>query len=138
MLIAWSFLCTDGGELLMEQKEKLRQLAEDIPALCLAMKEKDTPFLAKILAGTAVIYALSPIDLIPDFIPVIGYLDDLILLPLLVALTLKLIPDETFERCREQARQMYQQGMKKHWYYMLPIILIWAILILLVGKLLFF
>lgn len=122
----------------MEQKEKLRQLAEDIPALCLTMKEKDTPFLAKILAGTAVVYALSPIDLIPDFIPVIGYLDDLILLPLLVALTLKLIPDETFERCREQARQMYQQGMKKHWYYMLPIILIWAILILLVGKLLFF
>ena len=122
----------------MEQKEKLRQLAEDIPALCLAMKEKDTPFLAKILAGTAVLYALSPIDLIPDFIPVIGYLDDLILLPLLVALTLKLIPDETFERCREQARQMYQQGMKKHWYYMLPIILIWVILILLVGKLLFF
>ena len=122
----------------MEQKEKLRQLAEDIPALCLARKEKDTPFLAKILAGTAVVYALSPIDLIPDFIPVIGYLDDLILLPLLVALTLKLIPDETFERCREQARQMYQQGMKKHWYYMLPIILIWAILILLVGKLLFF
>lgn len=122
----------------MEQKEKLRQLAEDIPALCLAMKEKDTPFLAKILAGTAVVYALSPIDLIPDFIPVIGYLDDLILLPLLVALTLKLIPDATFERCREQARQMYQQGMKKHWYYMLPIILIWAILILLVGKLLFF
>ena len=122
----------------MEQKEKLRQLAEDIPASCLAMKEKDTPFLAKILAGTAVVYALSPIDLIPDFIPVIGYLDDLILLPLLVALTLKLIPDETFERCREQARQMYQQGMKKHWYYMLPIILIWAILILLVGKLLFF
>ena len=122
----------------MEQKEKLRQLAEDIPALCLAMKEKDTPFLAKILAGTAVVYALSPIDLIPDFIPVIGYLEDLILLPLLVALTLKLIPDETFERCREQARQMYQQGMKKHWYYMLPIILIWAILILLVGKLLFF
>lgn len=122
----------------MEQKEKLRQLAEDIPALCLAMKEKDTPFLAKILAGTAVVYALSPIDLIPDFIPVIGYLDDLILLPLLVALTLKLLPDETFERCREQARQMYQQGMKKHWYYMLPIILIWAILILLVGKLLFF
>ena len=126
------------GELLMEQKEKLRQLAEDIPALCLAMKEKDTPFLAKILAGTAVVYALSPIDLIPDFIPLIGYLDDLILLPLLVALTLKLIPDETFERCREQARQMYQQGMKKHWYYMLPIILIWVILILLVGKLLFF
>lgn len=122
----------------MEQKEKLRQLAEDVPALCLAMKEKDTPFLAKILAGTAVVYALSSIDLIPDFIPVIGYLDDLILLPLLVALTLKLIPDETFERCREQARQMYQQGMKKHWYYMLPIILIWAILILLVGKLLFF
>ena len=90
------------------------------------------------MAGTAVIYALSPIDLIPDFIPVIGYLDDLILLPLLVALTLKLIPDETFERCREQARQMYQQGMIKHWYYMLPIILIWAILILLVGTLLFF
>ena len=91
-----------------------------------------------VLLALTALYAFSPIDLIPDFIPVIGYLDDLILLPLLVALTLKLIPDETFERCREQARQMYQQGMKKHWYYMLPIILIWAILILLVGKLLFF
>ncbi len=69
--------------------------------------------MAKILAGTAVVYALSPIDLIPDFIPVIGYLDDLILLPLLVALTLKLIPDETFERCRGTGKADVPAGHEK-------------------------
>lgn len=76
----------------MNLQERAKKLKTDIPALFLALKDKDTPVLAKIFAWITVAYALSPIDLIPDFIPVLGYLDDVILLPTLVALTIKLIP----------------------------------------------
>lgn len=62
-------------------KERAQKLKTDIPAVFLALKEKRTPFLAKMIAAVVVVYALSPIDLIPDFIPVLGYLDDLIILP---------------------------------------------------------
>ena len=78
----------------MDFKEKAKAIKIYIPALFIAMRRKDTPIGAKILAGITVGYALSPIDLIPDFIPVLGYLDDLILLPLLAAMAIKLIPDE--------------------------------------------
>ena len=64
------------------------------------LKDKDTPVLAKIFAGITVAYALSPIDLIPDFIPVLEYLDDTILLPAFVALTIKFIPKDILERNR--------------------------------------
>jgi uncharacterized membrane protein YkvA (DUF1232 family) len=76
----------------MNLKERAKQLKTDIPAVFIAIRKKETPALAKITAGVTVAYALSPIDLIPDFIPVLGYLDDLIVLPALVALTVKLIP----------------------------------------------
>ena len=73
-------------------KERARKLKTDLPAVFLALKKKETPVYAKILAGVTILYALSPIDLIPDFIPVLGYIDDLIVLPALIALTIKLIP----------------------------------------------
>lgn len=60
----------------------------DIPTIFLALKDMDTPITAKIFASITVVYALSPIDLVPDFIPVLGYLDDVILLPMLVTLTI--------------------------------------------------
>ncbi|MDY0318293.1 MAG: DUF1232 domain-containing protein, partial [Candidatus Izemoplasmatales bacterium] len=60
----------------MKLKERAKQLKTDIPAVFIAMKRKETPFLAKILAAITIVYALSPIDLIPDFIPILGYLDD--------------------------------------------------------------
>ncbi len=84
----------------MTLKERAKKLITDVPAVFIALKKKETPVFAKILAGITVAYALSPIDLIPDFIPVIGYLDDLIILPGLVALTVKLIPDDVFAQCR--------------------------------------
>ena len=73
----------------MDLKERAKKLKTDIPALFLALKDDNTPIIAKIFAGITVAYALSPVDLVPDFIPVLGYLDDVILLPMLVALTIK-------------------------------------------------
>ena len=106
----------------------------DIPALFLALKDKDTPILAKILAGITVAYALSPIDFIPDFIPVLGYLDDVILLPMFVALTIKFIPDEVLEKYRKQAKGMWNDGKPKKWYYAIPIVLIWVLIIALILR----
>jgi len=68
----------------MNFKERAKKLKTDIPAVFIALRKKETPIPAKIFAGVTVAYALSPIDLVPDFIPVLGYLDDVILLPVFV------------------------------------------------------
>ena len=81
-----------------------------------------------------IVYALSPIDLIPDFIPVLGYIDDLILLPALIVLTLKFIPEEVFERNREKAKNLWADGKPKKWYYAIPIVLFWLIIIFIIVK----
>jgi len=73
-------------------KAKAKELKLNISALWLAYKRKDVPIIAKIFIIMAVGYALSPIDLIPDFIPVLGYLDDLLIVPFLVFISLKFIP----------------------------------------------
>ncbi|MEG1874877.1 MAG: DUF1232 domain-containing protein, partial [Angelakisella sp.] len=78
-------------------------------------------------------YALSPLDLIPDFVPVLGYLDDLIILPALVAWVVRLIPKEVFARCRERAQGLWQKGKPKRWYYALPIVCLWLLVLLLVA-----
>lgn len=121
----------------MNLKERAKQLKTDIPAVFLSFKSKDTPPAAKILAGITIFYALSPIDLIPDFIPVLGYLDDIIILPALIALTIRLIPRETFEQLRKEAEGMWQNGRPKKWYYAIPIALIWILVVLLIAKGLF-
>ena len=90
----------------MNLKERATQLRTDIPAVFLSLKSPETPWHAKALAALALVYALSPIDLIPDFIPVLGYLDDLIILPALIALTIHFIPKDTFERYRQEAQGM--------------------------------
>lgn len=118
----------------MNLKERAKKLKSDIPALFLALKDRETPIIAKILAGITIIYALSPIDLIPDFIPVLGYLDDLIILPALVALTLKIIPKDVFERNREAAKNLWADGKPKKWYFAIPIVLIWVIIVYLILK----
>ena len=122
----------------MDLKERAKQLKTDIPAVFLSLKSKDTPLFAKIFAGITVVYALSPIDLIPDFIPVLGYLDDVIILPALIALTIRLIPQEIFEQFREESKGLWQNGKPKKWYYAIPFVLIWLIVIWLIVKALFF
>ncbi len=99
---------------------------------------KNTPIIAKILGAITVAYALSPIDLIPDFIPVLGYLDDLIILPVLVALTVKFIPKDVLEHNRQQAENLWSDKKPKKWYYAVPIILIWLLVIWLIVKAIFF
>ena len=122
----------------MSLKDKAKQLKTDIPAVFLALKDKKTPWYAKAFAALTVAYALSPIDLVPDFIPFLGYLDDLIILPLLVALTVKLIPRETFAEYRAQAENMWADGKPKKWYYAIPIIIVWALILFLIAKAIFF
>ena len=77
-------------------KKRAQELKIMIPAVFISMKKKETPLMAKLFATLTVAYALSPIDLIPDFIPILGYLDDLIILPLLITCTVKLIPKSIF------------------------------------------
>jgi len=80
-----------------------RGLKREAHALALAARHPATPWPAKLVAGLVVAYALSPIDLIPDVIPLLGYLDDLILLPIGIALAIRLIPPEVLAECRAQA-----------------------------------
>ncbi|MHC1692933.1 MAG: YkvA family protein [Sphaerochaetaceae bacterium] len=122
----------------MNMKERVNGLKRDIPAVFLALKKRETPVLAKICAGATIIYALSPIDLIPDFIPVLGYLDDVIILPVLVALTVKLIPPEIFKQCRLESEGLWRNGNPKKWVYALPIAAIWLLIIFFIIKAVWF
>lgn len=111
-------------------KEKARSLKKEINALYLAYKNPKTPWYAKAFAALIAGYALSPVDLIPDFIPVLGYLDDLLIIPLGIKLALKMIPSEVMEECRKNA----DQGIKKNYFAGFVIILIWILIIALILK----
>lgn len=91
-------------------KRRARRLKRQVWALFLAFKDPRTPVLARIIIIIAVAYAVSPIDLIPDFIPVLGQLDDLLLLPILIALALRMIPPDVAARCRREAWQHLRSG----------------------------
>jgi uncharacterized membrane protein YkvA (DUF1232 family) len=123
-----------SGDKLVSLKDRAKQLKTDIPAVFLALKRKETPWYAKLLAGLTVGYALSPIDLIPDFIPVLGFLDDLILLPAMVALTIRLIPADVMAGCRAEAEGMWSSGKPKRWYYAVPIALVWLLVVFLIVR----
>lgn len=90
--------------LLEELKQRARRLKAEVFALYLAARHPDTPWYAKLLVAAIVAYALSPIDLIPDFIPIVGYLDDLVLIPMGIALAVKLVPSSVLAECRARAQ----------------------------------
>lgn len=121
----------------MSLKERAKRLKSEIPAVYLAPKDKQTPLPTKILAGITVGCALSPIDLIPDFIPVLGYLDDLLILPALAALMIRLIPPEVMERCRREVEGMWENGKPKRWYYAIPIVVFWLLVAAVIVKAVF-
>jgi uncharacterized membrane protein YkvA (DUF1232 family) len=107
-------------------KESVRKLKAETYALYLAYKHPQTPWYAKVFTGLVVAYALSPIDLVPDFIPILGYLDDLILVPLGIVFALKLIPTQVMTECRTQAKiALQQEGKPVIWFAPVVIIAIW-------------
>lgn len=108
---------------------RLNALKRETHALALAMAHPQTPWLARLLAAGIITYAVSPIDLIPDFIPVVGLLDDLLILPTAIYFTLRLIPAEVMADCRARAEESELHG--NPWLGSLMVVIIW--LAILVG-----
>jgi uncharacterized membrane protein YkvA (DUF1232 family) len=115
-------------------KERAARLRTGVCVLYLSLKDPRTPWYAKAFLFLIIAYALSPIDLIPDFIPVLGYLDDLILVPAGVYLALKMVPAELLEEYRQRARTQPIAG-KSGWLAVGIIICIWLLVIYLVIRL---
>lgn len=115
-------------------RERLKGWADEIKtdtyALYLAYSDPRVPWYAKALVGVIVAYALSPIDLIPDFIPVIGYLDDLLLVPAGIALAAKLIPKEVLEEHRAHARRRLGERDPRSRLGAILVVTLWGILAL--------
>jgi uncharacterized membrane protein YkvA (DUF1232 family) len=108
-------------------KRKTGPLKQELHAIYLACKDPRTPWYAKILAVCVVGYAFSPIDLIPDPIPIIGYLDDFLLIPLGIYFVKKMIPPEVLAECRERAKNA-RQRKGKNWVGAIIIITAWVLL----------
>lgn len=109
-------------------KQKFRQLKRETYTIYLACKDPRVPWYAKVLASCVVAYAFSPIDLIPDFIPIIGYLDDLLIVPLGIMLVLKLIPQVVIEECRQKAELTINQDKPTNWTAAVIIVTIWLLI----------
>lgn len=123
--------------ILTKLRNYARKLKQNLFVLYLSYKDNRVSWYAKLVAICVVAYAFSPIDLIPDFIPVIGYLDDLIIVPLGISLALKLIPSYIIEENREKAEEIRKNGKPKNWFVGVIFILIWILLAFWVGKLLY-
>jgi uncharacterized membrane protein YkvA (DUF1232 family) len=107
-----------------------KRIKRDGVTLWFAGKNPRTPWYAKALGVFVVAYALSPIDLIPDFIPVLGYFDDVLLLPALIWLAIRLLPPEVLAQCRDQADDwMKKKGSKpSNWTGAIVIVMIWIVI----------
>lgn len=112
-----------------ELKRRAQNLRAEAFALYFAARDPRTPWYARLLVAGIVAYALSPIDLIPDFIPVLGYLDDLILIPAAIALAVRLVPDSVLAECRARAREEVRNGRPVSRTAAAVVVLVWAALI---------
>ena len=118
-------------------KQRLNELKRKTAQIYVAIKSPKTPVIAKIIGALVIVYVLSPIDLIPDFIPVLGYLDELILIPLGVFLTMKLIPKELWNEFTEEAETIWENGKPKKWYYAIPIVVSWILIVIMIVRIFF-
>lgn len=109
-------------------KRRARELKRDALALYFACGDRRTPWYAKVTAALVVGYAFSPIDLIPDFIPVIGQLDDFLIVPLGVLLVCRMIPVDLMDEFRSRAHAMLEQRKPIVWVAGVIVVLIWALL----------
>jgi uncharacterized membrane protein YkvA (DUF1232 family) len=108
-----------------------RRFRRDSHAIYLASRDPRVPWYVKILAVAVAGYALSPIDLIPDFIPIVGYLDDLIIVPLGIGLVVSLIPEEIMVECRAKADEAGQRPVSRAG--MIAIIMVWIVAASILG-----
>ena len=113
--------------MLQKWKSIVRKLKEDIYTLYLAYRDPRVPLHARVVLIITVAYAFSPIDLIPDFIPVLGYLDDLLLLPLGIWLSIKLLPPEVLNEYREKAKQQLLER-KPNYTMAVIIVILWLLM----------
>lgn len=118
-------------------KSYAKKMKQNLTVLYLAYKNKKTPWYAKTFALSVVAYSLSPIDLIPDFIPILGYLDDLILIPLGISIALKIIPSDVLQESRLKVEAIKEVHLSKSWITATMIILVWIFLVSLVGSFLY-
>lgn len=114
------------NSLLARLRQRARQLKQETYALLLAYRHPQTPWYAKVVAGFVLFNAFSPIDIVPDFIPVLGYLDDLILIPAGIALSLKLIPPEVMVECRAQAAEQAGGDKPTNWLAGVLVVVLWV------------
>lgn len=108
-------------------KERVKSLKQETFTLYLAYRDPRVPWYAKALALLVVGYALSPIDLIPDFIPILGYLDDLVLIPLGIMLVIRLIPAEVLAECRQKSEMIVGRSTRMGKIAAAVIVLIWIL-----------
>jgi len=117
-------------------RKKVKSLKAETYALYLAYKDPRTPWYARLMLLIVVGYALSPIDLIPDFIPVIGSLDDLIIVSLGFFIAMKMIPKDVLKECRERAKERFGKPREKSWTAAIIIVAIWLLAIYLIYRVL--
>lgn len=115
-------------------KAMAREIKRNVFVLYLAYKDPRVSWYAKLFAVGVVAYAFSPIDLIPDFIPVLGYLDDLIIVPLGITIALKLIPQEVIRDCRDKAEEIRKKGKPTNWITGGLFILVWIVFAVWIGS----
>ena len=115
-------------------KKKAIDLKSNIKALYLVCRKNEAPIIAKVMAIIVVGYALSPIDFIPDFIPILGYIDDLILLPLGIYLCIKLIPKDLFQECKKESENLFKDGKPKNYVAGGIIVFIWIMIIIVMVR----
>lgn len=114
---------------LAELKKRAKELRNETMALYIACRRKDVPLCARVIGIAVIGYAMSPIDLIPDFIPVLGYIDDLFIIPAGILLVRKMIPQNIMEECRAQAEETFRYKSPRSNAAGAVIIIIWAALI---------
>jgi uncharacterized membrane protein YkvA (DUF1232 family) len=118
--------------LIADLKKRANSLKKEAYALYIAGRDPRVPWYAKVFMGLVAAYFFSPIDLIPDFIPVLGYLDDLIIVPVGIALAIKMIPAQVMLDARQQAGDLLQQGKPVSRAGAILVIVIWLVILVLV------
>ncbi|MET1030410.1 YkvA family protein [Domibacillus tundrae] len=114
-------------------KNWAKQLKRRLFVLYFAYQDERVPWYAKVFTACVVAYAFSPIDLIPDFIPILGYLDDLILVPLGIFLALKMIPEPVIADCEVKAEELIKNGKPKNWVAGAAVLFIWVLALSWIG-----